>query len=248
MNLKERLKIIDNCVSSALLAIKTVQISIKDEDDLVTSTDLLIERRLIETIKQHFAGDFILSEELHNHKNLKDKTWIIDPIDGTSNYAAGLSNFCIQVAYYDQGELVMSYINVPAHQKIYTAIKGNGAYLNDVRIYAHKGRFLSNQLISFIGCFRKNKPVPATLIQHAVNLNMKIRVLGSVGVEMGLLAEGVYAGLISSIKNIYDIAPGLLLAKEAGCYLVNARDFIIGESDTHLFGNVKLAQAFEEKT
>jgi len=248
MTYYQQLQIIKQCVNDALLSLKEVVIDIKDDNNLVTSTDIHIEKSLIKTIKQHFPQDLILSEEFNNHRNLQGRTWIIDPIDGTSNYAAGLKDYCVQVALWENDQLVLSYINVFPQQKEYYAIVNEGAYLNGQRIYATTNKVLSNALMSFIGSFRLQKnmhELPYDILQTAINANMKVRILGSVGVEMALMAEGVYSALYTPITNIYDVAPGFLLMKEAGCLIRNEKNYQLGADVLFVFGNETLSSEFD---
>jgi len=245
MKYTKEYNLVSEAVKNALSNLGNIIIKTKEHDDLVTSTDLFIETRLIEMIKENFSTDNILSEEFNNHHDLKERTWIIDPIDGTSNYASGLLIYCVQVALWENGSLVFSYINIPELNKEYYAVKGYGAFLNNNKITLKQNTNLSNALFSFIGNFRRGKKVPYELIDKAVDLNMKVRVLGSIGVEMALLAEGIISCLYSTITNIYDIAPGLLLCQEAGCFIRNEGKYILGESETFIFNNEKLSNLFK---
>ncbi|NLK12654.1 MAG: inositol monophosphatase family protein [Candidatus Phytoplasma sp.] len=207
-------------------ALKTLkedkEILLKANEDLVTSSDLHIEKNIIEMIKTKYPADHILSEETYSDETLKNRTWIIDPIDGTSNYASSLGLYCIQVALYDQDDLVLSYLHLPDFNKTYHAIKNQGAFLNNQKIVCKKEENLSNALISFIGPYKKDakqEPLTMTYLQKAADHNMKIRMLGSVGVELAFMAEGIFTAVYTTAKNIWDIAPGLLLIKEAGGYI-----------------------------
>lgn len=224
-------------------------IMIKDGDDIVTTTDLKVETTLIEMIKENFPTDLILSEETNNHRQLKGRTWIIDPVDGTSNYAADFGVYCTQIALFDQDDIVLSYIYVPDFKKEYYAIKRCGAYLNNQPIKTNQNEILSNALISFVGSFRREKTgsnLPVDLIKKSVDHNMKVRVLGSAGVELALLAEGIFSGIYTPITNIYDVAPGLLLIREAGAYIegFNEKTYKLAQTPLFAWSNKQLANKF----
>ena len=104
-----------------------IKTDFKGEQDIVTSSDLYIEKQLISSIKKVFPDDNFHTEEYNNSSLLKDRTWIIDPIDGTSNYACGLGLFVIQIALYDKNDIVLSYVYAPILNKTYYAIKNEGA-------------------------------------------------------------------------------------------------------------------------
>jgi myo-inositol-1(or 4)-monophosphatase len=249
MYLKE-LEVIRTTVNSIVDKLMTTDfiINTKQDDDIVTSMDLFVESKLIEVLNKEFKTDHILSEETNNHTNLIGRTWIIDPIDGTSNFASHLDLYCIQVALYENGQLVFAYIYIPQTKKEYYAIKDGGAYLNNQRITTKQDPKISNRLMSIIGCFRRpttKNSLPVKLMEACINANLKLRNLGSVGVELALIAEGVYSVLYTPITNLYDIAPGLLIAKEAGSIITNYHfnEYTLGEKGMFVFSN----EAVKEK-
>lgn len=209
----------------------------KGEQDIVTSNDLYIERRLAEVIKQSFPEDNFHTEEYFSETKLKDRTWIIDPIDGTSNYAKGLELFVMQLALYDQGDIVFSYIYAPLFDKAYYAIKGEGAYLNGKRYHLDQTLNTNSIMLSLVGFTHKtpDKTYYHKLLNSAIIHKYKLRMLGSIGLELALMSEGVYDMFYSNVTNIWDLYPGILLLREAGAVLLNERMEEYRLNDLHLF-------------
>lgn len=213
------------------------QISFKSGDEIVTTTDLFIESELIKVIQSVFPNDTFLSEEFHKDGKLVNRAWLIDPIDGTSNYAVNLDLFVIQVALYDQNDLALAFIYNPNNQKMYYAIKGEGAYLNHQKFTVHDNSKPSNQMISIVGFTNKHtdKTFYQKLYQYASDEQIKLRVLGSIGLELALTAEGIFTLFYTAVKNLWDLGPGILLTKEAGALLFNETGAPYQIGDTHLF-------------
>lgn len=213
------------------------EVSFKSGDEIVTTTDLYIESELIKVIKTHFPTDTFLSEEFHKDGKLVNRAWLIDPIDGTSNYAVNLDLFVVQVALYDQDDLALAFIYNPTNQKIHYAIKGQGAYLNDKRIHVLDNKKPSNSMMSIVGYTNKNtdKSFYDKLFKFVFDKQIKMRIMGSIGLELSLTAEGIFGMFYTSVKNLWDLGPGILLCREAGAILFNETGAPYQIGDTHLF-------------
>lgn len=212
--------------------------SFKGVQDIVTTTDLAIEKAIVQCVRASFPNDHFHTEEFYNDTELKDRTWVIDPIDGTSNYAAHMDLFVIQIALFDQGDIVLSYVYVPGFDKTYYALKGQGAYLNGVLYAVSDHLQSSNMMISMVGATLKNndKFYYHYLLKWAQSNQYKLRMLGSIGLEMCFTSEGIFDVYYSNVRNIWDIYPGLLLLREAGALICNE----LGEPyrlniDSHMF-------------
>jgi myo-inositol-1(or 4)-monophosphatase len=219
----------------AILTVKKT--SFKGEQDIVTSTDLYIGRHLIDAIKSEFLNDLIHSEEYHSKTVLKDRTWIIDPIDGTSNYAAHLGLYVVQIALYDTGDIVLSYIYAPEFNKTYYAIKGYGAYVNDQKYHVSDQHDPSNFMISMVGLSHKPSETSyfKKIFDLAIEHKYKTRMLGSIGLELALTSESIFNLFYTNVTNLWDLCPGVLLVREAGLILVNEKLEKYKLSDKHLF-------------
>ena len=119
----------------------------KSEFDLVTEVDKNIEDFLIASILERYPSDNILSEETHSDGIVSGRTWIIDPIDGTCNFARGIPVYGVQLALCDEGRPVMSLIYLPVPDEEYSAVFGGGAYLNGKRIYVNGDTKLQNSIV-----------------------------------------------------------------------------------------------------
>ncbi|MBN2540525.1 MAG: inositol monophosphatase family protein [Bacilli bacterium] len=226
MNYKKELELLQEIVP--VLFQKTEdqekEISYKKRNEIVTSSDLFMEKGIIDAVLKQFPNDHFHSEEFNRDTELGDRTWLIDPIDGTSNYAHHLDMFVSQIALYDKGEIVLSYIHAPRVHKTFYAIKGEGAYLNGERISVFNDEGQPNRLMSMVGLSHqttKDKYLFRHFIDFAYQNDIKIRVLGTMGYEMAAMAEGSFAMLYTDVTNYWDIAPGILLVQEAGGVIIN---------------------------
>ena len=212
-------------------------IKFKGEQDIVTTTDLFIEKQIIKVIKENFPYDTFHSEEYYNQSKLKSRMWIIDPIDGTSNYAVNLDLYVIQIALYDQDDIALSFVYVPKFNKVYYAIKGEGSFLNDHRILLSNKNQPSNLMISMVGLSHKNedKSIFKKIINLSITHMYKLRMLGSIGLELSLASEGVFNLFYTNVTNLWDLCPGILLAREAGAILLNEKGLPYQLGDKHLF-------------
>ncbi len=214
---------------------QTLKSKFKGVQDLVTSTDLHIEEALIGIIRKVFPNDHFHTEEFHSQTRLKDRTWIIDPIDGTSNYAVGLPLFVVQIAFYDQGDIVMSYLYAPRLDKTWHAVKGGGAFVNDDP-YQTDYREDDNMVMALVGMTHDNKKTfYDKMLDLAIERKYKLRMLGSIGLELALASEGMFNFFYTNETKIWDLYPGLLLLKEAGAVLLNEKGKPYELGDEHLF-------------
>lgn len=160
----------------------------------------------------------IYSEE--GEKNLNsDLVWIIDPIDGTSNYRVGIPLFATQICLLYKNETVLSIIKAPILKMNFTAQKNKGAYLNGKKINVSKITNLKEAMIGF------NKGASNVYAgKHILKLGTTVRtvrIYGSMGIDLAYLASGKLDALINYGSKLYDYAPGLLLIKEAGGVAIN---------------------------
>lgn len=190
----------------------------KSAFDLVTEVDLRIEQYLISRIRAAFPDDHILSEETLSSTAVTGRTWTIDPIDGTSNMAASLPLFGVQCAMYDGEDVVVSAVYLPRLDELFWAEKEQGAYLNGTRL-AVQPRDAEHSLIS-MGDYPHARPEEAreqlSLVQKLMFQVGRIRMFGSACIDLSFLAAGRTQGTILFTRNRWDLAPGLLLALEAG--------------------------------
>ncbi len=184
--------------------IENLQVSVKGPSDFVTSADFNVEKILIEELTKSKKNFSFLSEESGLIKN-KDKKnmWIIDPIDGTSNFLHGIPHFAISIALQSGNEIVSGLIFDPIKNEMFYAEKNNGSYLNNKRIRVSKRKNIDECLFATNG--KKFKDV-----------KLHNRKSGSAALDMAYVASGRYDGYFQENLNLWDIAAGLILVKEAG--------------------------------
>ena len=184
--------------------VENLQVSVKGPSDFVTNTDVKVEKILIEELTKSKKNFTILSEESGVIKNKDVKNiWIIDPIDGTSNFLHGIPHFAISIALQSDNEIISGLIFDPIKNEMFYAEKNNGSYLNNKRIKVSKKKDLDRCLFATNG--KKFK-----------NAKLHSRKSGSAALDMAYVASGRYDGYFQENLNLWDIAAGLVLVKEAG--------------------------------
>ena len=191
--------------------IENLQVSKKGPSDFVTNSDLKTEKIIIEELKKARPKYSIISEENGFEENQdKNNTWIIDPIDGTVNFLHGIPHFAISIALKSNNEIVAGLIFDPIKDELFFAEKNNGAFFNNHRIRVSKKREINDCLFATGGKI-KNEP------------DLSFRKSGSAALDMAYVASGRYDGYFQKGLNLWDIAAGIILIKEAGG-LINAID------------------------
>ena len=185
--------------------IENLQVSVKGPNDFVTSADKKCEKIIIKELLKSKKDFSLISEESGLYKN-KDKNniWILDPIDGTSNFMHSIPHFAISIALKSKNEIVAGVIYDPIKDEIFYGEKNSGAYLNNHRIRVSKRKNL-NQCLFASG--NKN-------LDKYQELN--IRKSGSAALDIAYVACGRYEGYFQNNLSIWDIAAGLIILKEAG--------------------------------
>ena len=142
----------------------------KPDKSLVTKLDTTTEKYIIDGIISEFANDNFLTEEYHATGKLLDRTWIIDPIDGTTNFSNNIPIWSIQLAFYDKGDVQFSIMYFPEINKTYTAIKGAGVYLNDIKLEYLEDESLDIHIVQYIVGFKRYidelTPIYKTLVDY----------------------------------------------------------------------------------
>ena len=184
--------------------IEKLQVSKKGPADFVTNADLKAEKIIIEELKKAKPSYSIISEESGIEKN-KDKknTWIIDPIDGTINFLHGIPHFAISIALKSDNEIISGLIFDPIKNEMFYAEKNNGAFFNNHRIRVSKKKEL-NDCLFVTGGKISNEP------------DIIYRKSGCAALDMAYVASGRYDGFFQYNLNLWDIAAGIILVKEAG--------------------------------
>ena len=184
--------------------LEKLQVSSKGPSDFVTSSDKKVEKIIIEELTKSRKKFSVLSEEIGELKNSdKDNYWIIDPIDGTVNFLHGIPHFAISIALKSNKEIVSGLIFDPIKNEMFYAEKNNGAYFNNQRIRVSKKKKL-NECLFATGSKSEN-----------IN-SLNIRKTGCAALDMAYVGAGRYDGCFQKNLNIWDIAAGIIIIKEAG--------------------------------
>ena len=207
--------------SGALLKEKfsqTHKIQYKGDIDIVTEADKLSEDLIIETIKRNFPDHGILSEESPAITSAGKLRWIIDPLDGTTNYSHGYPVFCVSVALENEGTIVLGVIYDPMREDMFVAIRGEGAYLNDKKLKVSSVNNLSRSLLAtgFPYDIRDSKENNLDYF-NAMAINVQaIRRAGAAALDLAYLAAGRFDGFWELKLKPWDTAAGCLMVEEAG--------------------------------
>lgn len=188
-----------------------------DPNQIVTEVDLTIEKKIISEIEKNFPDHSIIAEESGYLNKNSEYTWIIDPLDGTSNYAAGIPWFGIMIALLKNWEAVVSGIRLPITQEMYVAQKGNGAWKNGTKLIVQE-KELKDSLVSF--CADKVSSTDeqnkiANLYKKIFSKARNIRATNSAD-DYVYAAEGALGGAVNLNNKIWDVAPIIQIVKEAG--------------------------------
>jgi myo-inositol-1(or 4)-monophosphatase len=184
--------------------VEKLQVSKKGPYDFVTKTDKYVEKILIQELSNTKKNYSFITEETGIIKNKdKENIWIIDPIDGTTNFLHGIPHFAICIAHQSKGEILSGLIYDPIKDEMFFAEKDKGAYLNNQRLRVSKKSSLDNCLFS-----SNHEGVKFS------DLNM--RCSGCAALDLAYVASGRLDGFFQNKINLWDIAAGVILVKEAG--------------------------------
>jgi len=184
--------------------VEKLQVSVKGPTDFVSNADLKAEKIIIEELKKARPYYSIISEEEGSETNKdKNNTWIIDPIDGTTNFLHGVPHFAISIALKSGDEIVSGLIYDPIKDEMFYAEKENGAFFNNQRIRVSKKKELNGCLFGTGGNFNNT-------------VGLITRKSGSAALDIAYVAAGRYDGYFEDNLNLWDVAAGIIILKEAG--------------------------------
>ena len=204
--------------------VENLQVSLKGPGDFVTNCDKKVEKILIDELLKARPSYSILSEEIGEINNDDSFKWIIDPIDGTSNFLHGVPHFAISVGLEHNKEIICGIIYDPIKDEIFTAEKGNGSYMNNQRMRVSSRSKLEDCMIFTGGPKRDAKNRELALKEYykfSIKVLTPIRKLGSASLDMAYVAAGRCDGFLQRNLNYWDIAAGIILVKEAGGFVTD---------------------------
>ncbi|MFZ2737163.1 MAG: inositol monophosphatase family protein [Burkholderiaceae bacterium] len=207
-------------INRAALDVESVRISQKQVNDFVTEVDQASEQAIIETLLAAYPGHGILAEESGREHGAKDSdfVWIIDPLDGTTNFIHGFPFYCVSIALSVKGKVEQAVVYDPSRNDLFTATKGRGAFMNDRRLRVSKRTRLSDCLISTGFPFR-----PGDNLNHYLQILADVmprcaglRRPGAAALDLAYVAAGFCDGFFENGLSPWDVAAGSLLVTEAG--------------------------------
>lgn len=214
---------------------KDLAIEFKGKNDLVTKADLASEALIKEIISGAFPDDEFLAEESHTSWELSDnRTWIIDPIDGTTNFAHGFPTYCISIALYENKEPVLGLILEASKSEMFTAVKGKGAFLNGRPIHVSSISEPKHALLATGFPYKDLGIVDDYLELFKVFMHetQGVRRPGSAAYDLACVAAGRFDGFYEYGLSPWDVAAGILIIQEAGGIVTdwkNGSDYLFGQ-------------------
>ena len=197
---------------------KTSTVTHKGRIDLVTETDLAVEHFLKESLGELLPGSTFLAEESDPNTQLGDETWIIDPLDGTTNFAHRIPMVAVSVALWTGGQVTMGLVHLPLMDEMYTARLGKGAFFNDRPITVSQTSTLSDSVIAtgFPYSVREDIEPIIKSLRRVLCAAQGVRRAGAAAVDLAWLACGRFDGFYEMGLKPWDTAAGILLIQEAG--------------------------------
>ncbi|WP_414694191.1 inositol monophosphatase family protein [Oxalicibacterium sp.] len=226
-------------INRASFDLDRIMVNDKGHNDFVTEVDHAAEQAIVEVLLNAYPDHAILAEESGASANLHDdaeNVWIIDPLDGTTNFIHGFPQYCVSIALQQRGQITQAVVYDPTRNDLFTATKGAGAYLNEKRIRVGKRDKVADALIGTGFPFRDMQQLDeyVEMFKVVVKNSAGVRRPGSAALDLAYVAAGRLDGFFEKGLHPWDIAAGSLLVTEAGGIM---GDFT-GESDYLYKGDV----------
>jgi len=231
-----------NIIVRAMDHIERLSITEKSENDFVTEVDNAAENEIIRTIRAAYPSHSILAEE-SGSQGENDFQWIIDPLDGTTNYVHGFPQFAVSIALKNKQTIEQAVVYDPLRQELFTASRGRGAHLNNRRIRVTSRRNLDGALLGTGFPFKQQDHLDTYLATFKALFPMTagIRRAGSAALDLAYVAAGRLDGFWELGLSPWDMAAGVLLIEEAGGFISDFggdRNFM--ETGNVVAGNPKI--------
>ena len=226
-------------INRASFDIDRLQVTEKKHNDYVTEVDQAAEQAIIDVLKNAYPEHAILAEESGASANLHDENenvWIIDPLDGTTNFIHGFPQYCVSIALQQRGKITQAVIYDPTRNDLFTATKGAGAYLNDKRLRVTKRDKIADALIGTGFPYTDMAGLDEYLKMFRIMTEKSagLRRPGAAALDLAYVAAGRLDGFFEKTLKPWDIAAGSLLITEAGGIVGT----FAGESDYLYKGDV----------
>jgi myo-inositol-1(or 4)-monophosphatase len=218
-------------INRAALDVERLQVTNKGVNDFVTEVDQAAERAIIEILLTAYPGHAILAEESGRQHGAKhsEYLWIIDPLDGTTNFIHGLPVYAVSIALAFRGKVEQAVVYDPSRNDLFFASKGRGAFVNDRRLRVSKRIRLADALIGTGFPFRKGDNLKRymKMLEEVMSKCAGVRRPGAAALDLCYVAAGWYDGFFETGLSPWDVAAGSLMITEAGGLVGN----FTGESD-----------------
>jgi myo-inositol-1(or 4)-monophosphatase len=229
-------------INRASFDLDRVKVNSKGHNDFVTEVDQAAEQAIIDILKTAYPDHAILAEESGASSNLHDENdnvWIIDPLDGTTNFIHGFPTYCVSIALQQRGQITQAVVYDPNRNDLFTATKGSGAYLNEKRIRVSRRDKMVDALIGTGFPFRDMEGLDEYLQMFRIMTEKcaGLRRPGAAALDLAYVAAGRLDGFFEKGLQPWDMAAGSLLITEAGGIMGT----FAGESDYLYKGNALAA-------
>lgn len=223
-------------INRASTQLELLTVESKSPNDFVTEVDRAAEKAIIDVLRDAYPGHGILAEESGESGADSEFVWIIDPLDGTTNFIHGFPQYAVSIALTKNGVLEHGVIYDPTSNELYTASRGSGAYLNDRRIRVSRRVRLADSLIGTGFPYRQFDNVDAYLamFRELTQKTAGIRRPGAASLDLAYVAAGRLDGFWEMGLAPWDMAAGVLMIQEAGGLVSD----LAGESNFMATGNV----------
>lgn len=217
-SLKQVAKLAGDYLLNAQSSLEQIVIKEKELNNLVSEVDVNTEKLIVTYLKERFPEAGFVTEEATVHKEKKNLHFIIDPLDGTTNFLHGLEVYSVSIAAVLNKELIAGVVYVPARKEMFSASLGNGAFLNDQIISVSKSNSLSNSLIAtgFPYYDFQGKDSYIKSLDYLMQNTRGLRRMGSAAIDLAYVACGRFCGFFEMHLHPWDVAAGILLIEEAG--------------------------------
>ena len=221
---KDEFNLACNLVRNSFFRIKSNKdlfIEVKEDKSLVTNMDVDTEKYIVSEIKKKYPKDNFITEESIPNGKLTDRTWVIDAIDGTTQFINGSDEWGIQLAFYDKGSTKFAVIYIPVRGEFYYACEGKGAFFNNNKLFRDKDtRPLKQCIVEFSGSIEKEigSKINAYIKLHdkGERLVADFKYINTSCIAFTDVAKGIVSALILSSKKLWNVMPGMLICREAG--------------------------------
>lgn len=239
-----------NLILRQVSRLESLSVVEKARQDYASEVDAQAEAEIIRELKRAFPDHGFLAEESGASGRASRYTWVIDPLDGTSNYLRGFPHFCVSIALLDQGEPVHALVFDPTRNELFTASRGSGAYLNDRRLRMGPRTELDGAVITTGFAPRERKRIAPQLeaIRSLLEVAEDVRRTGSAALDLAYVACGRVDGYFEAGVKAWDIAAGVLLVREAGgrCCDFRGGSENIMHGGQIVAGGLKLSEALQK--